>query len=253
MDNQKRSNPFKDISEFEKDLTAFANSHRIVIAEHARRISDYFEMSCYSMIVKYYELNGYTVYADNLFSGQFKFKCSPKGLLKKFSYFKAKKDDQTFRIYHNASVQSKYEKRLFTTPDIVIATDEEPEIITDYYLTKMRFSYIPNKQMISFCEAKHYIPFPELIINFIGTVHELFPSCLKNHKTKEESLKQHIAPSLMMSGYFSKQAKAIKESFEKRYTINVIGDLVVNPYMTVFCSSGIPTITTLGYKGEGKE
>ena len=234
--------PFKAEAEFEQDLTNFAKIHKTVIAEHSKHISDYHEMSCYCMIIRYYEMQGFSSEIANLSPGGFKFKCSPKGLLKNFSYFKVKKDNQTYRIYHNASVQSRYGKHIFTTPDIVVANDIEPTIINDYYITKYGFSFIPNKQLVTFCEAKNFNPYPELMFNFVGIVHELLPSCMRN---KRNNRNLHIAPSLMMSGSFSKQAKEIKESLEKRYNINILGDLFVDPYHLVFSYTGLPYIKKL--------
>ena len=50
---------------------------------------------------------GYELTVQNLQGGKFKFKCSPTGLLKNFSYFKAAKFDErgneeAVYIYHNA-------------------------------------------------------------------------------------------------------------------------------------------------------
>ena len=89
MDNKKNS-PFKNEADFEKELESFAYKHRFTIAEHSKRISDYFEMSCYSMILKYYELKGFSTEVCNLIGGKFRFKCSPSGLINNFSYFKIK-------------------------------------------------------------------------------------------------------------------------------------------------------------------
>lgn len=248
MDNQNKYTPFKDEADFEKELIEFANHHKTVLAEHSRHISDYFEMSCYTMVVRFYELKGFKAEVD-IKGDKFKFKCTPRGLLENFSFFRVKKDNLVFRIYHNASVQSKHDKEVFTTPDIVVANDQEPQIITDYYITKQRFSFIPNNNLITFCEAKHYNPYPELMINFIGTVSELKPSCFKNLKEKRNSLSFHIAPSLMMAGTFSKQGRKIKKSLERRYMMNVLGDLIIQPYQGIFSLAGIDYITTLGEKG----
>ena len=249
MENQNKYSPFKDVTEFEKELVEFANIHKTVLAEHSKHISDYFEMSCYTMIVRFYELKRFTAEVVNLKGDKFKFKCSPRGLLNNFSFFKIQKGNQTYRIYHNASVQSKHDKEVFTTPDIVVTTDDDPAIITDYYITKQKFSYIPNKQLVTFCEAKHYNPFPELMFNFVGTVSELKPSCFRNVKAKRDALSCHIAPSLMMSGTFSKQGRKIKKSLERRYMMNVFGDLIIHPYQGAFSHSGIYDITKKKKKG----
>ena len=126
-------------------------------------------------------------------------------------------------IYHNATVQSAFDEKVFTTPDIVISSSNTPAETNDYYVTKKTLSYIPKEHIVSFCEAKHLTPFPELIVNFIGIVHELKPNCVNDHEKHTDS--EHIAPSLMMSGTFSKPTKRIQLSFEKRYYVNFFDNL----------------------------
>ena len=247
-----KTSPFKDIEEFENELKVFANKYRTKLSEHSRRISDYFEMSCYNMIVRYYEHCGYTATVENLQSGRFRFKCSPSGLLENFSYMRLSKGDITSCIYHNASVQSFYDNEVYTTPDIVIATDVEPTITTDYYKTKKRFSYLPNKAMITFCEAKHQTPFSELMINFIGTVNELSPSSL-NETISEDIGTEHIAPTLMMSGRLSKPTERVAKSLQRRYLVNILDDLFIEPYKTTFSQLGIDSLATLTKKRVSEE
>lgn len=224
----KKTTPFKSAAAFETDMKKFANKFKMTLAEHSKRISDYFEISCYHMIIRYYENIGYKLDVQNLQGGKFKYKCSPIGLLKNFSYFKAtkvftEKQEDTVYLYHNATVQSAFDDKVFTTPDIVVSKTNFPEETTDYYLTKKRLSYISKEDLVTFCEAKNLLPFPELMIGFIGTVYELKPSCINGtiHNPKSE----HIAPSLMMSGTFNKPTKRIRESLEQRYYVNLFDNL----------------------------
>ncbi len=226
----KLTTPFKSQEEFEKDLKAFANKHKTVMENHASRICDFYEMFCYNHVVSYYEYLGYQLEVQNLQNNRFRYKCSPNGKLTNFSYFKAykmKKDgtvEDLFFIYHNATVQSHFDNIVFTTPDIVISATDKPMESKNYYDNKKVLIYIPNESLISFFEAKHLIPFPELMINFIGTIHELMPKCIDCGP--ECDMGNHIAPSLMMSGPFGKATKNIKVSFEKRYAINYLDNLI---------------------------
>lgn len=90
----KKTTPFKAPSDFEKELTEFSNKYKVLLADHSKRISDYFEMTCYNFVIRYYEKKGYKLEVQNMQGGKFKFKCSPTGLLKNFSYFKAIKVEQ---------------------------------------------------------------------------------------------------------------------------------------------------------------
>jgi len=246
----KKTTPFKALKEFEEEIKAFANIHHVHFKEHAKRVSDYFEMSCYNMIVHYYENLGYKMEAKNLTNGDFKYKCSPSGLLQNFSYFKGTKNIDTredvIYVFHNATVQSSHDVKVFTTPDIVVSRIEEPKITCDYYTTKRRLSYIDQPNIITFCESKHLIPFPELMITFIGTVNELKPECLSNNGEPDDAC--HIAPSLMMSGTLSKPCKRIKDSLERRYYVNFFSDLFDDPISTTFSIIGMESITTLDGK-----
>lgn len=242
-----KTSPFKDVSEFEKELKIFANKYKTIISEHSRRISDYFEMSCYNMMVRYYEHRGYKAMVENEIAGRFRIKCSPSGLIENFSYMKLVKDNAIYYLYHNASVQSAHDTEVFTTPDIVVSKDVKPTMTTNYYKTKKKFSYLHNSDMITFCEAKHQPPFPELMINFIGIVNELKPDCLKTEGILGEET-DHIAPSLMMSGIFSKPTEKIAKSLERRYYVNMLGDLFSEPYKKTFSVTGVFEMATLGKK-----
>lgn len=248
----KKTTPFKAPSDFEKELTDFSNKYKVLLAEHAKRISDYFEMTCYNLVIRYYEKKGYELEVQNLQGGKFKFKCSPTGLIKNFSYFKASKKrdqgiDEVVYIYHNATAQSAFDKKVFTTPDIVVSNSNTPAETKDYYTTKKTLSYIPRESLVSFCEAKHLTPFPELMLNFIGTVHELKPDCVDDNKEHTDS--EHIAPSLMMSGTFGRPTRRIQHSFEKRYYVNFFDNLFEDISVRLFLSKyGIEQIATLGKK-----
>ena len=249
----KKTTPFKAPEKKKKDLADFSNRYRVLLAEHSKRISDYFEMTCYNLVVRYYEKKGYELEVQKLQGGRFKFKCSPNGLLKNFSYFKATKkrvnsEDEIVFIFHNATVQSAFDDSVFTTPDIVVANTDAPAETNDYYTTKKVLSYIPKDNLITFCEAKHLTPFPELMVNFIGTVHELKPNSLDCSIAHPNS--DHLAPSLMMSGTLSKPTKRIQTSFEKRYYVNFFDNLFEDVTIRSFLSQyGINQIATLGKKG----
>lgn len=249
----KRTTPFKDNAEFDKDLQDFANKFHVTLAEHSYKTNEYFEISCYNLILRYYEKRGYKLEVMNLKGSDFKFKCNPNGFLENFSYFKATKtnrmgNDEVVYVFHNATVQSAFDDKVFTTPDIVVAKTSIAKETTDHYITKLKLTYIGRDDLITFCEAKHITPFPELMINFIGTLHELKPECM-NDEGKQPS--EHLAPSLMISGTFGKPTKRIKDSFENRYYINYLDNLFDDASVRLFFSkSQLNKLATLGKKSE---
>ena len=243
----KRTSPFKEKAELEKEITDFVNKFKATVANQATRISDFFEMSCFNYIVRFYELNGYTPIIENLQSGKYRYKCSTSGIQSNFSNFEVSKKvgikNYHFEIQHNLAVQSSHDEDIFTTPDISIIKRNKVKETTEYYETARRFCYVENDDMVSFCEVKQFNPFPELVFNFIGVVNELRKEILTNSSKEEKPL--HIAPSLMISGKPNKQAQRIKEKLESRYCINIIYD-IFNSGSSTFSRNQINELRTTG-------
>jgi len=203
------------------------NIHKTSFSNHAKRISDYFEMCCFNYVVRFYKEKGYKVSIENLQDGKYRYKCSTQGNHNNFSNFKISKQlsDQAheFEIHHNLAVESSHEAKIYTTPDIVIIKYGSIEIDADFYQGVKKLSFVANENMITFCEVKQFHPFPELIFNFIGTVNELKHPIMTG--THGPLTPKHIAPSLMISGKPNTHADKIKISLEGRYNINVLYDL----------------------------
>jgi len=212
---------------FEKEIKAFVNEFKVTVSNHAKRISDYFEMSCYNLIVRFYVNNGYKVLVQNLQDGKYRYKCSPSGIHSNYSFFLVSKQvgkkEYEFEIQHNLATQSSFSKEIFTNPDIAVIKKGTSKTTTKYYATKRRFSYVKNTDLITFFEVKNFNPFPELIFNFIGIVNELRKDILTNSAISKRPI--HLAPSLMVSGKPNKQTERIKKSLEERYCINILYDL----------------------------
>lgn len=243
----KTTSPFKEQALLEKEIKDFANKFKTTVVTQSKRISDYFEMSCFNFIVHFYELKGYTLTVQNLQGGQYRYKCSTSGIQSNFSHFKATividKTQYEFEIHHNLAVQSSQDKDLFTTPDISIIKTGKAETTTEYYDSQKRFSYVDNVDLMSFCEVKQFNPFPELLFNFIGIINELRKDIMTD--TAEEYEPVHIAPSLMISGKPNKQTLKIKYSLENRYCINIIYDLFYSGTST-FSKKNLPALRTTG-------
>jgi hypothetical protein len=244
---EKTISPFNQKKELRADIVRFINRYKSTVSFQAKRLSDYFEMNCFNLIVKFYELNGYTIQIKNLQKKKYKYKCSPSGLQENFSYFTIKKSEGKkcfeFDIVHNLTVQSSHNNDIYTTPDISIIKSNTILIRDDYYETKRRLCYVANQDMISFCEVKMFNPFPEILFNYIGVINELRKEIMNN--TAKVSKPVHIAPSLMMSGKANKPAQKIKDELEGRYCINIFYDLH-NSGISTFSRSNISIIRTTG-------
>lgn len=245
----KKTSPFKEFALFEKEIKDFANKYKTIVVNQAKRTSDYFEMSCFNYIVRFYELNGYELEVKNLQAGKYRYKCSPAGIQSNFSHFEAsieiEKKKFNFEIQHNLAVQSSQDGKLFTTPDISVIKKGKVKYTKEYYSTKTTFSYVENKDLMTFCEVKQFNPFPELLFNFIGVLNELKVEYMTDNGIKHST--DHIAPSLMISGKPNKQTTTIRESLESRYNINILYDLFFNATFT-FSKGNIDDLRKTGKK-----
>jgi hypothetical protein len=248
-DNQDRSSgsPFKDIAILEKEIAKFASRFKAVVVNQAKRISDYFEMSCYNQIVKWYEYSGYSVSVENLIAGRYKYKCTTTGYPSNFSYFKVNKTYKgiasSFEIHHNLAVQSSHDFDIYTTPDISIIKEGSIQDTEEYYDTAKRFFFVASGDLVTFGEVKNFNPFPELLFNFIGVLNELKKEYMLNEGVADKPA--HIAPSLMMSGKPSKHAALIKERLESRYCVNIIDSLFYSG-TTAFTRTGVGRLRKTG-------
>ena len=154
-----RNSPFKDVNLFEEEIVNFINKFKKTVAVHSKRVSDYFEMSCFNDVVRFYYLNGYKITIRNLQKNEYRYKCSTSGIQSNFSHFNAsilyKGKIKNFEIHHNLSVQSSHDMELFTTPDITIIKKGKAHTTIGYYDSKKRFSFVKNIDMMSFCECSY--------------------------------------------------------------------------------------------------
>lgn len=220
------ASPFKDINELTRDVETYLRTNRSAIYNNSKRISDFFEMACYNNVVRFYENNGYSVMIKNVLKNKFKYKCTIAGNPENYSFFEAKrvigKLTFIYEIRHNINIQSYHTDETYTTPDISILKPNEIQIDNDFYLSKQKYYYARNRDLISFCEVKNFTPFPELLFNFIGVVNELKPNLLRETKF---SGSKHIATSLMISGKSNNHTEKIINNLQDRYHINLICDL----------------------------
>ena len=224
---KKNLSPFKDVALLEKEIVTYINKFKTTVHTQAKRMSDYFEMSCFNYIVRYYERNGYDVSIENLIAKRYRYKCSPSGIQSNFSFFKITKKirgvEHIFEIQHNLAIQSSHDVEIFTNPDIAIIKYGTCHYTKSYYDSSRTFSFAQNKDLFSFFEVKHFNPFPELVFNFMGVVNELRKEIMDDIATNYTP--KHLAPSLMVSGKPNKQTLKIKHSLENRYCINIIYDM----------------------------
>ena len=121
------SSPYKDKNELISAINSFMNRHKSFFDTHSKRVSDYFEMTSYNDVVEFYKRDGYEIKPQNLGAGDiFRYKLSPTGHPKNFSYFAIAKPYEKravtheYEIHHNISVESANENHIYYTPDISV-------------------------------------------------------------------------------------------------------------------------------------
>lgn len=208
----------------------FLTRHGAVIHSHGKRISQYFEMLVYNMVVSSYESDGFQVQIANLQNGAFRYRITPTGLPQNFSYFTATKtyrrgqtitDTCIFEIHHNVAVESRMTKGLLLRPDISVinAGSLQPQARATPYFRGRSYPIVQNKDLQTFVEVKHLNPFPELLISFVGLLNELHgPAFRKKPSTRRP---RHLAPSLALSGNGNPQTIFIRTALMSRYTVNI--------------------------------
>ena len=228
------ANPCKKVEDFENEINDFLKRNKTFISNQGKRISDYFEMSCYNYIVRFYQNQGFTLEVKNLIAKKFKYKLSPSGYPENFSFFEIRlknifeeeSKEICFEIHHNLTVQSGHQEDIYLTPDISVINKDSIVSDKNHYLVEnstKKFCYVENKNLQTFCEVKNFNPFPELLFNFIGLYNELKKEVLDNESQRE--FPHHLAPSLMISGKGNIHSERIKKSLEERYRINLLYDL----------------------------
>lgn len=228
------ANPFKKVEDFENEINDFLKRNKTFISNQGNRISDYFEMSCYNHIVRFYQNQGFALEVKNLIAKKFKYKLSPSGYPENFSFFeirlrnifKEQVKEICFEIHHNLTVQSGHQNDIYLTPDISVINKDSIVSDKDHYLVEnstKKYCYVENNNLQTFCEVKNFNPFPELLFNFIGLYNELKKEVLDKELQREFPL--HLAPSLMISGKGNIHSEKIKKSLERRYRINLLFDL----------------------------
>ena len=245
------TNPFKKPEELEAEINDFLKKHKSYLSNQAKRLCDFFEMSCYNLVVEYYVNQGYKVQIENLKVNRFHYKLSPKGYPSNFSFFTASKTIKTekgelkykFEIHHNVTIQSAQDPDIYLTPDISVINADSIITEDNHYLvpnSKLKYCYVPNKEFLTFCEVKQYTPFPELLFSFSGLYGELIE---KNNVDFIDSI-QHIAPSLMLSGLGNLHTNKIKESLEKREPMNIVFDLFYSGKFN-YTKNGVAGLNTI--------
>jgi len=224
--------PWKNRVELLKDISSFTTRNGAFFNQNSKRMSDLFEMSVYNDVVKFYRRKKYSIQIKNLMrDGTFKYKLSPAGLDKNFSFFKAEKMlygklVDSVEIHHNIKLQSAHDDHIYYTGDVSVCTVNG--VTTKKQKSGRSHSFIESDKLITFFEVKNMNPFPEVLFSFSGIVLEVKPAFIIGHTITIGKNLKHLTPSIVFSGSGSEHAELVSDKLSDRYGYNVIRGL----YMT---------------------
>lgn len=223
---------FKDNKEFEREIRSFLNRFSSVFTQTSDQTHALFEMSMLDGIVKYFEKIGFKLEVKNTTSNEFVFALSTNSNPNNTSYFQlvysVDHERLEYEIRHNVKVRSHHCGEMYFSPDYVVCKSNslEKESVSWYYAGKYPLHFIKSENLITFAEAKNYIPSPELVINFIGIVNELAPYLINKSPIKK---RYAFTPTMFISGNGNPHLQIIKKSFRDRYKVNILFSMFTFP------------------------
>ena len=239
MNDPKTKSLFKDNKLLVNEIKRFLNRHGGFFISKIDKTSYYFELSVYNNLVEYYENHGWDVVPRNFGDDgkQFVYAVNPAASPIKCSYFSLRKTytypkttiHHDFELRHNLRIQSKHNDRIFITPDFaVIRPDSIENCFLKYYFNgKVAYHFCKSDNVITFAEAKNYMPSPELIINYVGILNEINPGFIFGEFPSNKPF--HFSPSLVISGASNPHTTRISHSLSERYKINVFMSMFYFP------------------------
>jgi len=220
--------PWKNRDELVKSISSFTRRHGGMFKQNAKRMSDLFEITVYNDVVRYYKRKKYKITVDNAGrNGQFLYRLSTSGLAENFSFFRGVKElkdgtSANIDIHHNIKLQSAHHEHMYFTADVAVCVDGG--LITERINGGRRHSYVVNRDIITFFEAKHMNPFPEVLFGFSGVVLEIMPKLMSRLIHVRPGL-DHICPTIAFSGNPSEHVRLVAQELSLRYGYNIVTGL----------------------------
>jgi hypothetical protein len=236
-----------DVSELATQTEDFLKRYRTSMYEVTSKSTNVFEAFCFVLFVRYYEMVGFDLKAENLLEGMFRFKYNTRGYPWNYSYFVAvssepskRKSAALFEIRHNLKVAGAYtggqeeevEPPVFALDIAVIEERSLPHLKRGKKRQGERY-WAKNAHLITFGEAKKLTAYPMLLAQFLGIVHEIKPEFLKERRAQVPdtvSQQHHPPPVLFTANHLTWGTKKVLQSFEDRdFSIRVVENVTISP------------------------
>ncbi|SRR6266404_780566 len=215
------------VKRIEERIEQFSRDFRLVYSKTERELAASFEIGCLHLLLNDYS-NRAALSLENLNEGAFRYLTTPAGNPNNFSWIKVKMDQEEFQVRQQVRICSHLDADIAFTPDIVVlhgstVVNESKEM--DFANGKKRFFTVNSKAVIAAHECKSLVPFPELLISFIGALiaaHAWFDA---GGKVKCKDSGDHLAPSLFVGGSTNALQRRMVKALERVYPINIFTGL----------------------------
>ncbi len=221
------SNDLAWLNKVKKKIREFSNEFGTVYSKTDRALSAYFEIGCFLALVQFYEENGFSGVPQNLDADDsFRYLTTPNGNPENFSYMEMSCDDEVIEIRQQVRIKSHVGEYIYFTPDIVVIPKDEKILNikdADYASGKRRFFFVPSERIIAAHECKSLVPFPELLVSFLGTLiagHYWYESCDIDKLIDKDG--KHLAPALFVGGSARALHLKMVDGLMAAYPMNII-------------------------------
>lgn len=208
-------------------MSQFASDYSTVYSKTERELSAHFEIGCFLALVEFYEKAGFTGAVQNLAKdGAYRYLTTPNGNPAGFSYMLMTRGDEEIEVRQQVRIYSHVGSDIAFTPDIVVipkATNIGQKMDKDFAGGKRKFFYVQAKDVIAAHECKSMVPFPELLVSFIGMLmagHEWLERMDPRDLVTEDG--QHLAPCLFVGGSARALHLRMIKGLKDAYPMNIV-------------------------------
>jgi len=221
--------PWIDQPALKSDLAKFFQDHKAKVTDFGTTVNQCFEAYVFASVVNWYEEHGWEVtfvHPDGA-TKMAKLKFNTKGRPNKYTYAICKRSGLAIQVRHALRVATRHcndaqTHRANVVLDVAVFDDCD---LSDYGTSDA----LDNRKLITFAEAKHMSAFAELVVGFIGMVHEICPDRLTFAKKRRPKRSvDHLPPFLYVSGHLNPTARGILETIEARKMDINIFDYTMN-------------------------
>jgi hypothetical protein len=208
-------------------MRVFAATYAVTYSKSEREISAYFEIGCLLALVEFYETGGFVGDIRNKTKdGSYRYLTTPSGNPANFSYLVMTKGEEEIEIRQQVRILSHVGTDIAFTPDIVVIPHRaslQCKKDADYAGGKRSFFFVHSRDVIAAHECKSMVPFPELLVSFIGMLvagHQWTERDNPSDVISDDGA--HLAPALFVGGSPRAIHLRMIKGLKSAYPMNII-------------------------------